>query len=162
MSQRPKLGLGSWCKFTIQQRIYTKQIPPPVKEFPCVTLQMSLLGSHWHHPRLSLLGPKLLYSGSSSDPVGPRLALYPLHTHRIPHWLNPRFPTAKSQRCSDLLSTCLARVQWAGREECSPHSTASDSCSFFPELSSAGFSFPRDCETANSSEFLSPLKWTGN
>lgn len=125
MSQRPKLGLVNWFKFTMKWRIYTKQIHSPVKELPCANLQMPLPESDWHHPRLSLLGPKALCSGSSSDPVGPHLVPCTSHTHtdRIPHWLNPRFPTAKSQMCSDLLSTCLAQgsVSWKGGVQPSQH-----------------------------------------
>lgn len=61
-----------------------------LRKFSCLTLQVPLLGSQWHHPRVSLQGPKpLCSSGSSSDPVGPCLAPCTPHTHshRIPHWL---------------------------------------------------------------------------
>lgn len=52
-----------------------------LRKLSCLTLQVPLLGSHSHHPRLSLVGPKpLSSSSSSSDPVGPHLAPCTPHT----------------------------------------------------------------------------------
>lgn len=163
MSQRPKLGLGNWYKFTIQQRIYTKQIHPPVKELPCVTLQMSLLGSHWHHPRLSLLGPKFLCSGSSSDPVGPRLAPCPPHTHT--GFLTGSIPGCP-QPSPRGAQTCWAPA-WPGFSELEGRSAAltalpATAAASSPSSAVLVFLFQGTVTPANSSEFLSPLKWTGN
>lgn len=106
-SQRPKLGLVNWFKHTMKWRIDTKQIHAPVKELPCVTLRVPLLGSQCPHPRL---GPGPLCSGSSSDPGGPCLAPCTPHTHTQDSPLaQPQLSHSTSQMCSDLLSTCLAQ-----------------------------------------------------
>lgn len=52
-----------------------------LRELSSLTLQVSFLGSQWHHPRLPLLELKPLCSGISSHPLGPHLAPCTPHTH---------------------------------------------------------------------------------